>query len=280
MAETIRNGHCTNTARCSLAFNHEKIFAPLDGNCPECGLPLKIDSMARRSLKSLLLLVVLGLLVAGGYYAKVNYLDVSPHSTPSPTPAAGGSQTVATAASPAVSANSSDTPPPPPADSGGAVDRPNFGLENDANAKARHDVLLRIGLMPHLSEAQKSKLTTAVDRARGMGCIFIIPFEVGKKALGPRETDILDAGFKSASIQKLMEDPTLVFVVLGYADTQGDPQQNDKASIDRAQNVVNTMRDRVGVQNVMYAVGMGGSSLFDSKSAAKNRLVEIWAVYP
>ena len=126
----------------------------------------------------------------------------------------------------------------------------------------------------------KAKLTTSVDRARGMGCIFIIPFEAGKTVLGPRESDILLSGFKSAAIQKLMEDPTLVFVVLGYADTQGDPKQNEKASIDRAQSVLNTMRDRAGAQNVMYAVGMGGSSLFDKKSAARNRLVEIWAVYP
>jgi outer membrane protein OmpA-like peptidoglycan-associated protein len=281
MAETIQFGHCSNTARCSLAFNHEKIFVPLDGNCPECGLPLKIDSMARRRLKSLLLLVILGLLAAGGYYAKVNFIDAAPHNgtAPTPTPTAASNRPSATIA-PADNGNGSDIPPPAAAANEGAVDRPNFALENDANAKARHDVLLRIGLMPHLTDAQKSKLTTAVDRARGMGCIFIIPFEVGKKALGDRETDILVSGFKSASIQKLMEDPTLVFVVLGYADTQGDAQQNDKASVERAENVVSAMRDRAGVQNVMYAVGMGGSSLFDTKSPAKNRLVEIWAVYP
>ncbi len=90
-----------------------------------------------------------------------------------------------------------------------------------------------------------------------MGCIFVIPFETGKKALGPREGDILAKGFRSASIQKLMEDPTLVFVVLGYAD-KGDGQ-SEKTSIDRAQSVLNTMKDRCNVQNVMYSVGMGAS---------------------
>ena len=86
-----------------------------------------------------------------------------------------------------------DVPP------GGAVDRPNFSLENDANAKARRDVLARIDRMPHLTDAQKAKLTSSVDRARGMGCIFIIPFGVGKKTLDAKETDILVSGFKSAS---------------------------------------------------------------------------------
>ena len=75
-----------------------------------------------------------------------------------------------------------------------------------------------------------------------------------------------------------MEDPTLVFVVLGYAD-KGDPQ-GEKNSIDRAQSVLGVMKDRCSVQNVMYSVGMGSSTLFDPKQGPKNRLVEVWAVYP
>ena len=69
-------------------------------------------------------------------------------------------------------------------------------------------------------------------------------------------------------------------MVLGYADKQGDPAVNEKASIDRAQNVLGLMRDKCGVQNVMYSVGMGGSTMFDGKSPTKNRIVEIWAVFP
>jgi outer membrane protein OmpA-like peptidoglycan-associated protein len=280
MAQTIQYGRCTNKARCSLALNRENVFVPLDGRCPECGLPLEVDSMARRRLKLIPLVLVLAALGAGGYYAKKKFIDPGhPAAQTSATKGARGDQEPADTPPPGDAGAQADNSGAPPA-AGGAVDRPKFDLEDDANAKARRDVLARIGLMPHLTEAQKSKLTTSVDRARGMGCIFIIPFEAGKKTLGPKESDILVNGFQSASIQKLMEDPTLVFVILGYADNTGDAQQNDKASIDRAQSVLNTMRDRAGVQNVMYSVGMGGSSLFDKKSAAKNRLVEIWAVYP
>ena len=286
MADTIQYGRCTNKARCSLAFNKEKVFVPLDGRCPECGQPLEVQSMANRRLKLLPLVVVLAALGAGGYYAKTHYLDKTPPRDGGPGMTAGmerGTSDMPTdPRRSAVGAQGGANMPPMADDApaGGAVDRPNFGLENDANARARRDVLARIDRMPHLSDAQKTKLTSSVDRARGMGCIFIIPFGVGKKSLDAKETDILVNGFKSASIQKLLEDPTLVFVVLGYADKQGDASVNEKASIDRAQNVLGLMRDRAGVQNVMYSVGMGGSTMFDGKSPTKNRIVEIWAVYP
>ena len=287
MADTIQYGRCTNKARCSLAFNREKIFVPLDGRCPECGQPLEVASMARRRLKLLPLAVVLAALGAGGYYAKTHYLDQAP-------PARGGTgapvgidrhaadlpidpRRAALGAQGGANVFPSATDDMPP---GGAVDRPNFALENDANARARRDVLARIDLMPHLTDAQKAKLNSSVDRARGMGCVFIIPFGVGRKTLNPKEATILANGFRSASIEKLLEDPTLVFVVLGYADKQGDPGVNEKASIDRAKNVLDLMHDKCGVRNVMYAVGMGGSTMFDGKSPAKNRIVEIWAVFP
>ncbi len=278
MAETIQYGRCVNRSRCTLAFNRETVFVPLDGNCPECGQPLQANSMASRRLNILPLLLTIGLLGAGGYYAKTRFLDPGPINPAGPHATPGGG--VSNQVTPPPRTEPGGTPPADETPRGGVVDKPNFALEDDANAKARRDVLSRIDQMPHLSDAQKSKLLTAVDRARSMGCIFIIPFEAGKKALGPRETDVLVSGFKSGSIKQLMEDPTLVFVILGYADKQGDPKINEKASIDRAQNVLGIMRERCGVQNVTYGVGMGGSSRFDAKSVAKNRLVEIWAVYP
>jgi hypothetical protein len=261
-------------ARCSLALNRELVFVPLGGKCPECGLPLRVG-MSRRRFKFFPLIVLLAVLGVGGYYVKTKYIDTGKPITMNPS---GGTP------SPDGGPSGSDLPTATPVGGdepkGGAVDRPTFGLENDANAKARRDVLSRIDLMPHLTPAQKAKLTSSVDRARGMGCIFIIPFEASKKALGQRESDILLKGFQSAGIQKLMEDPTLVFVILGYADKQTNAQQAEKASIDRAQSVLSAMRERCNVQNVMYAVGMGGSEIFDAKQGAKNRLVEIWAVYP
>ncbi len=275
----VSYGRCTNTLRCALAFNKEPIFVPLDGKCPECGQPLAVDSLSRRRLKLIPPLLVIGVLIGGGYYLKKSFLDPKSGSGGAVIGTTGGGSTSSggtsgRAGDPVGSVSSGGDV------RGGAVDKPNFDLRNDANAKARQDVLERIERMPNLTPAQKSKLTTSVDKAKSMGLILIIPFEAGKSALGPKETDILVKATQTPSLQKLTEDPTLVLVVLGFADRQGDPRQNLKTSVDRAESVQSALKERSGIQNVMYSVGMGGSDLFDSQVAARNRRVEVWAVFP
>ena len=258
---------------------------PLDGLCPECGQPLKVTRMGSKFGRLLLLLIVLGALGAGGYYAKKNFLD--PAQTAGPKTPTGGTREASTGTGSVSTPGAAGTrnggavamEPATPTPKAGLVDEPNFEVDA-ANIQARKDVLKRVQKMPHLTDEQKAKLTDSVGRARNMGCIFIIPFQAGQREIGQRETDLLVSGFKSPAIQQLMKDPTVVFVVLGYADKQGDPATNEKVSNDRTQSVLTAMRDRCGVQNVSYGVGMGGSDMFDGKSAAKNRLVEIWAAFP
>ena len=238
--------------------------------------------MSSKLLRYLVLLIALGALGAGGYYVKKHMLDPG---------AAGSGMTVAhdsgsgmSSVSTAAAAGTRNGAPASvdasgPTPKAGPVDDPDFEA-SAANVKARQDVLKRVQQMPHLTDDQKAKLIDSVGRARNMGCIFIIPFQAGQRTIGDRESEILINGFKSSAIQQLMKDPTVVFVVLGYADKQGDAQTNEKVSTDRAQSVLSVMKDRSGVQNVTYGVGMGGSDMFDGKSAAKNRLVEIWAAFP
>ena len=102
----------------------------------------------------------------------------------------------------------------------------------------------------------------------------------GRKTLPQAEAQILVNAIQSAGIKKLTEDPTLVFVILGYTDKKGDPKVNEKTSIDRAESVLATMRDKGGVANVMYAVGMGGAEVLNKQTTGNNRLVEVWAVFP
>ena len=262
-------GYCKNRLRCSLARNRESVIVPIDGRCPECGQPLA-TTMSFRSLRFLPALIVIAALVVGGYYAKTRFLDPRPPG-PIPDPSAG----------PATSPGATPAPSPPFANPAtGVVDKPTFDTTRSENAKARADVLERIDRMPNLTPAQKDKLRLSVDKARGMGCILIIPFQPGSTMLGAKEGDLLVKAIATPGIQRLVEDPTLVLVILGYADKRGDPQVNLKTSVARAEAVQTAMKERGKVLNVTYAVGMGGSDLFDAQNEARNRKVEVWAVFP
>ena len=81
-------------------------------------------------------------------------------------------------------------------------------------------------------------------------------------------------------IKKLLDDPTLVLVILGFADKQGANEANQSLSLGRAQSVMEVLRDKCGVQNVMHLVPMGGTDLLDLHNLAKNRVVEVWAALP
>jgi outer membrane protein OmpA-like peptidoglycan-associated protein len=230
--------------------------------------------MSRSSLKLVPLIIILGLLGAGGYFVYDNFFRPpgaagnSPVGSATPTPRPGA--TLPPAESP---------PSNVAAEPARAVEKPNYKLENE-NEKARQDVIKRIDQMPNLTQDQKNRLYSSVDRARGMGCVLIVPYGDGRKTLAPSEGQILVNALQSPGIKKLTEDPTLVFVVLGYTDKKGDPKANEKTSIDRAENVVALMRDKGNVANVMYPVGMGSAEILNKEVASSNRLVEVWAVFP
>ena len=228
--------------------------------------------MSRRRLKLVPMIIILALLGAGGYFVYDNFIRPAPpappaaNATPTPKP---GTSTQPTDPGASTAA----------AEPARAVDKPNFKLENE-NERARQDVIKRIDQMPNLTQEQKNRLYSSVDRARGMGAILIVPFAEGRKTLAQAEGQILVNAIQSAGIKKLTEDPTLVFVILGYTDKKGDPKTNEKTSIDRAESVLATMRDKGGVANVMYAVGMGGAEVLNKETVGNNRLVEVWAVFP
>lgn len=148
------------------------------------------------------------------------------------------------------------------------------------NQSVKEEVLKRIDLMPDLTPEEKDKLYVQVDRARAMGKIVTIPFPSGRVALDPASAEALGGKLALPEIRKFSDDPTVVFVVLGFADKKGDPKQNQEISLQRANAVLAVLRDRYKFMNVMHAVGMGSSEMFDAKNLDKNRVVELWAVLP
>jgi outer membrane protein OmpA-like peptidoglycan-associated protein len=158
-------------------------------------------------------------------------------------------------------------------------ERINLDITNKENRAVKDEVLTRVDLMP-VSQMNKDKLYNAVEKARSMGKILTIPFGSGKTDLSPADLDALKAELEKPQVNKLRDDPTAVFVILGYADPKGDPKKNLTFSTQRADAVMKTMRDKLGVINLMHTVGMGGSKLLDAQNLEKNRIVEIWAVLP
>lgn len=144
----------------------------------------------------------------------------------------------------------------------------------------KQDVLKRINALPKMSDAEKAKLSAKVETARSMKRVGVVYFPPGSNLLSKPSVDELVALFKRPDLVEKMSDPTLVFIVAGYADLTGDPRGNLKLSDERAQAVSNALAESAGVINLVRTVAMGGTDLLSSKRPDQNRAVEIWAVVP
>jgi outer membrane protein OmpA-like peptidoglycan-associated protein len=293
MAQRI--GKCTNYSGCKLAYRNEKItVVTKEFRCPECGSPLEPVG-PKRSLSPTLFLsigVAIVLLLAVGAIlwtlggspkrqTEVVELSPTPSPTSAPTPTPSPTSTPTPIPSPSATPTPSPAPissPTPVADASGATIDLDITLPEIAEVKRA--VLKRIDLMPNVSSQNKDRLYGAVDRARGMGRLFSVNFETSLTKIAPEEIASMKSQLDHPQVKKLLDDPTLVLVILGYADKQGDDQKNLQISNARAQAVMDALRDQLQVQNVMHVIPMGGTDLLDARELAKNRVVEVWAVLP
>ncbi len=179
--------------------------------------------------------------------------------------------------------------PPGPQKSPGSGGGDNAGQTVDTKPKqlsaaeieaTKQDVLKRISALPKMSESEKTKLSDKVETARYMQRVGVVYFEKGSSQLSRPAIEKLVSLFKAPEIVEKISDPTLVFIVAGYADLGGDPRGNLRLSDERAQAVSNAMSENAGVINLVRTVGMGGTDLLSSRRADQNRAVEIWAVIP
>lgn len=197
--------------------------------------------------------------------------DESPKATPTATPE-----------SPVMSAAPEDEPAMSD-EIIGSVELPeavNMDPADLENQRIKEEVLKRIDVMPSLSAADKDRLYVQVERARSMGKVITIPFSTGASRVPSVVVTELGASLEQPQVRALSEDPTVVFVILGFADKMGDPAKNIEISTRRAESVLAILKDRFKVLNVMHAVGMGSSDMFDAQNLDKNRVVEVWAVLP
>src|SRR3984893_1865545 len=186
----------------------------------------------------------------------------SPSSSPTPSDSAGGETEI-----PVPSAGNQATPPPVVANA----------QEEDATRK---EVLKRIDIIRELTPKEKDYLYYQVARARGFKQLAIVPY--GSRQLWPDsfQTNYLLENLSKPSIAKIFEDPTVVLVMVGYSDLKGSDERNLEISRSRAENLIKLLHRKTKISNLMRAVGMGGSDLFDKMHLEKNRVVEMWIVRP
>ena len=305
---------CHNYSGCLLAYRGEAIEldsgAPLV--CPECGKPVTLSKAPGSKLMMAVIALLVIAVVGAGAYAVFSRKQKeeptantdTPAATPTPsstyTPASTPTSTPATptqyvrtstprpvatplngttpASTPSVAAATPSRQAQPPEQ---IVATPiDFNPSKAENKSVKAEVLTRIDLMPNLSQQNKDKLYNSVERARSMGKLLIIPFPSGRTSLAANDVQALKAALEAPDVMKLRDDPTAVFVILGYADSKGDDKKNLAFSQQRADSVLETMRDKCGIQNVMHSVAMGSSTLLDAQNLEKNRIAEVWAVLP
>jgi outer membrane protein OmpA-like peptidoglycan-associated protein len=220
----------------------------------------------------------------------------TPVSTATPTPIPTATPTPETTPTPESTATATAPPAetpfetPAPSATEGSNSEPQASasaqafptVKNDAaeEAEVRKEVLARVDLLKELSQKERDYLYAQVERARGFTKLAIIPFPSGKTRPEQFQIDHLLGYLQKPEYQKLYEDPTVVFVVAGYADKQGNESQNQEISKERAQVVTKILETQAKIANTIRAVGMGGSEFFGHGTPDKNRVVEIWLAAP
>jgi outer membrane protein OmpA-like peptidoglycan-associated protein len=286
MAQTV--GKCTNYSGCTLAYRNEKIVVVTkDFHCPECGSQLETIGPKERPsylwvvfacVGAVLLLAIAAiiwtLLSPPQRHAK-GTLELPP--TPAPTVAPTPVPTPVPTPAPTPAPTQAATPTPAPTAATGPL---NLDLTGQDFDQVKREILRRIEIQPTATRAQKDRVYQLVEKAKGMGRVAVISFATANINLPPQDVASIQNQVSQPRIRKVLEDPTLLLVVLGYADKQGSDQKNIDLSLGRAQTVTQILKDKCAVLNVMYPIAMGGTEMFDQRQFAKNRIVEVWAIVP
>jgi hypothetical protein len=144
----------------------------------------------------------------------------------------------------------------------------------------RKEVLRRIDMLRELTPKEKDFLYSQVERARGFTKLAIVPYGSGQLWPDSFQTKYLLENLSKPEIAKIFEDPTVVLVLVGFSDLKGSDERNLEISRSRSENLVKLLHRRTKIINLMRAVGMGGSDIFDKMHLEKNRVVEMWIVRP
>ena len=154
----------------------------------------------------------------------------TPETTPTPEPTPTATATPAETPSETPSPSATESSNSEPQASASAQAFPTVKSDAAEEAEVRKEVLARVDLLKELSQKERDYLYAQVERARGFTKLAINPFPSGKTRPEQFQIDHLLSYLQKPEYQKLYEDPTVVFVVAGYADKQGNESQNQEIS--------------------------------------------------
>jgi outer membrane protein OmpA-like peptidoglycan-associated protein len=222
---------------------------------------------------------IAGFIVFEAIMAKRHAGEASPVvASASPSASAKAKATVSAAA--AETPKKTESPAAQSSATAAVENSPSETSDSKEEADTRQQVLTRVDLMRNISQKEKDQLYAQIVRAHGFTKIALIPFQSGRTAAGSAQIDDLVRRLQDSEVQKLLSDPTVVLMFVGYADTQGNEDTNLEISRTRAESVQKMVSARLKLTNLMHSVGMGGQELFDKENREKNRVVEVWAVQP
>jgi outer membrane protein OmpA-like peptidoglycan-associated protein len=141
-------------------------------------------------------------------------------------------------------------------------------------------VLKRIDQMPNVEEWVKDKLRDAVMEAKDLNLLITVQFDTARANLAPQDLASIKDQLALPKNKESLKDPTVVLVVLGFADVRGADATSYELSRQRAESVMAALKDQCGIRNEMHAVPMGSTTIFDPRDYSKNRVVEVWSGRP
>ncbi len=285
-----RLGKCTNYASCKMAYRNEHIVVHTkEFRCPECGGPLEDIQGSRHAygIWTIIIATVAMVLFLIGVIIWTHWSTVDQNRAPQPavvlaTPTPLPTPTPVPTPLPTPTPTPTPTPPPTPVPTPTPVPISSDHLDTSVAelARIKAEVAKRIDLMPSIGEGRKTMLFANLAQAKGIRLLTTIAFKTGKQELTPVDLAAVLAGLHDPAVSSLLGNPSVVFVILGYASKTGSDQLNMRLSQDRANVLMNTLQLQCQIQNAIYAVPMGASTLLGKGSLSDNQAAELWIVLP
>jgi hypothetical protein len=155
------------------------------------------------------------------------------------------------------------------------TEEPDLNLRSKLNQHAREVILERLKDQHGKVE---DRIYGALKRARSFGLLVQIPFAPASEQAAAENVAALKKAMEHRLMSRFREDPTVIFLTLGYSDTV--KQDQFALSEARAKFVQKTMREGANVQNVTLPLGLGACPTLGVDEPDRAYAAQVWVILP